>query len=337
MQNGSLNSMVKYTKSKRILRRAIALMSAVVLLVTVNSLKLNAVTLERVPMCGYAEEHVHDAGCYVDGALACGLEEHTHTDACFQESPVRVAEIEDADLGTDIPVEEEFELSDEGPDREAGAETDADGTGEGEPDIELPAIVSESAEPVFSLLERDHIAASEIVEALSLAPEAVTAVFEVIPDDVNAEDYLPVLAIEPVDGDYIVTPARDFAECEIAIETADDLIPVKLTDGAAAAAEESALPDGDAEETLAEQADGEAGEPAPADGEEPAPEEEAAVDDPADEAEEQSEDIEEQPEDVEEPSEDVEEPSEDIEEPSDEAGERFDEIEEQPDAGQASA
>ena len=54
------------------LRRAIALLSAVVMFFTMNSLKMNADTLERVPMCGI-EAHVHGEACYgEDGELICG-------------------------------------------------------------------------------------------------------------------------------------------------------------------------------------------------------------------------------------------------------------------------
>lgn len=63
------------------------MLSAFVLLTTMNTLKLNADTLERIATCGIAQ-HVHDESCYdADGELACGLEEHVHTDACYQQRP----------------------------------------------------------------------------------------------------------------------------------------------------------------------------------------------------------------------------------------------------------
>lgn len=69
------------------LRRFVAMLSAFVLLTTMNTLKLNADTLERIATCGIAQ-HVHDESCYdADGELACGLEEHVHTDACYQQRP----------------------------------------------------------------------------------------------------------------------------------------------------------------------------------------------------------------------------------------------------------
>lgn len=69
------------------LRRVVALLSAFVLFTTMNTLKFNADTLERIPTCGI-EQHIHSEDCYdIGGTLVCGLAEHVHTDACFQQRP----------------------------------------------------------------------------------------------------------------------------------------------------------------------------------------------------------------------------------------------------------
>ena len=74
-------------KKKRLLKRVVALLSVVVMLFTVNSLKLTAITLSRTPVCGL-KKHVHKAKCYdEDGNLVCGKVEHQHTDACYQVAP----------------------------------------------------------------------------------------------------------------------------------------------------------------------------------------------------------------------------------------------------------
>lgn len=39
------------------------------------------VCYEKVPVCGYGEEHIHDADCIIQ-EIACGLEEHMHGDGC---------------------------------------------------------------------------------------------------------------------------------------------------------------------------------------------------------------------------------------------------------------
>ena len=88
-----LNNPTENFVSKRINQRRVrcwvALLSALVLFLTVNTLKLEADTLERIATCGI-EQHVHDESCYdASGALICGLAEHAHTDACFQQRPQR--------------------------------------------------------------------------------------------------------------------------------------------------------------------------------------------------------------------------------------------------------
>ena len=79
-----IKEMSKKRTWKRIFKRGMALICAVVMLFTMNTLKRNADTLERIAMCGYAE-HVHSESCFVGDVLSCGMTEHIHTDACYQE------------------------------------------------------------------------------------------------------------------------------------------------------------------------------------------------------------------------------------------------------------
>ena len=77
----------KKNARKRLLKRAVSLLCVVVLLFTMNTLKRRANTLERIPACGL-EEHLHSSACYNEaGETVCGMQEHVHTDACYQESP----------------------------------------------------------------------------------------------------------------------------------------------------------------------------------------------------------------------------------------------------------
>ena len=77
----------KYAKKGR-LRRVIAVLSAFVLLFTLNQLTFEADTLQRKETCG-VEEHRHKKACKDDdGEIVCGQEEHVHTDACYQQRPV---------------------------------------------------------------------------------------------------------------------------------------------------------------------------------------------------------------------------------------------------------
>ena len=78
---------LKNAHRKAVTRRVIALLSIAVLLLTVNSTKLTADTLERIPTCGI-EEHTHTDVCFdAEGNLVCGMQAHAHTDACFQQRP----------------------------------------------------------------------------------------------------------------------------------------------------------------------------------------------------------------------------------------------------------
>ena len=87
--NNPTENFVSRRINQRRVRRWVALLSALVLFLTVNTLKLEADTLERIATCGI-EQHVHDESCYdASGALTCGLAEHAHTDACFQQRPQR--------------------------------------------------------------------------------------------------------------------------------------------------------------------------------------------------------------------------------------------------------
>ncbi len=84
------NQIREFTKKgnrRRLFKRVVSLLCVVVLLFTMNTLKRNANTLERIAMCGL-QEHTHTAGCYnSSGELVCAIPEHVHTDACYQQSP----------------------------------------------------------------------------------------------------------------------------------------------------------------------------------------------------------------------------------------------------------
>ena len=104
------------------LRRGLAALCAVVMLLTYNAIRFEADTLERVAMCGFEYDLVHDESCYdADGNLTCEL--HEHTDACYQQRPVHEVPAEEA------PVEDGLlEAEDEVPEIVADV-------GLGEPDV----------------------------------------------------------------------------------------------------------------------------------------------------------------------------------------------------------
>ena len=133
------------------LRRIIAILSAFVLLFTLNSLKFRADTLQRIAMCGL-EEHTHTEACYNEaGELVCGRTEHEHTDACYQQRPVQQPEPtvfdEFKDLNSQVvlasPMEEGVSVSSDSVDETVGETTmdlDADSADEG---IDAEAVTDE--------------------------------------------------------------------------------------------------------------------------------------------------------------------------------------------------
>lgn len=81
-----LNDKARLKKWKRI---TLAL-SCVVVFCVVYALTLPAITLEGKTICGM-EEHTHTEECYQDDELVCGKEEHQHTEDCYEkeeEQPV---------------------------------------------------------------------------------------------------------------------------------------------------------------------------------------------------------------------------------------------------------
>ena len=75
-------SALQNARNKRLFKRCIAILSVIVMIVTMNQTKFLADTLERVPSCGVEYDHRHEPACYdEDGQLVCAL--HEHTDACY--------------------------------------------------------------------------------------------------------------------------------------------------------------------------------------------------------------------------------------------------------------
>ena len=116
-----LEDLAKKNNRKRLLRRGIALLSAVVLLFTVNTLKRNAVAMQPKPTCGYDYDHSHTEACFDENGMAiCGL--HEHTDDCFQNPDEEAAPEElEVELG-DVTEDGTEDLAPEAIDADAAAD-----------------------------------------------------------------------------------------------------------------------------------------------------------------------------------------------------------------------
>lgn len=96
--NSGLERMVKYRHAHSRFNRVVALLCAVVMCTTMITLKYQGITLEREPDCGI-QAHTHTDACYTY-TLCCGLEEnegHWHTPECYAEVTEVVCGLEEND------------------------------------------------------------------------------------------------------------------------------------------------------------------------------------------------------------------------------------------------
>ena len=221
MQNNSdfrlLESLKKKNSRRRLLKRALALLSAVVLLFTMNVLKRAAVAIEHKPTCEFEYDHIHTDACYdADGLLTCGL--HEHTDACYQETPESVPEELEMDLEDAID-ESEDETANNTP-----ADSAADFQDQAQADYAYDMGGADQALLSGILAKTEMPVARKDVQMVGLV------------DDGQAGD-APV-AIAMVDQDIAITATAAFGAAALAVVTEDDIYTVRLLNGAAAVPEE---------------------------------------------------------------------------------------------------
>ena len=236
MKNNRLNrieAIVAQSRRNKILRRAIALLSVFVLLLTTNTLKFRADTLERIPTCGFGD-HVHTEACYdASGMLVCEL--HEHTDACYQQRPTAEPDVDDAvesgvegmdfaEVENDVDSEGELTLKEIA--ERSGVVTEAE-----EPEFEDVEAESEPVEYVYELGAQGPVKLSEIIEAVGL-PVDFRAIEAVGPVE-DTDEAMGLVGVDVVDGDYLIYALRDFPEAELAVITADNMYVVKLAFGIA--------------------------------------------------------------------------------------------------------
>ena len=86
-------------------KRITLALSCVVVFCVVYALTLPAITLEGKTICGM-EEHTHSEECYQDDELVCDKEEHQHTEDCYEKEEERLVEEENTQPDTTEPSEE---------------------------------------------------------------------------------------------------------------------------------------------------------------------------------------------------------------------------------------
>lgn len=80
-------------------KRITLALSCVVVFCVVYALTLPAITLEGKTICGM-EEHTHTEECYQDDELVCGKEEHQHTEDCYEKEEEQPVEEENTQQDT---------------------------------------------------------------------------------------------------------------------------------------------------------------------------------------------------------------------------------------------
>ncbi len=265
--NNPTENFVSRRINQRRVRRWVALLSALVLFLTVNTLKLEADTLERIATCGI-EQHVHDESCYdASGALTCGLAEHAHTDACFQQRPQRhdltrvdgfmplnakvtlatpmpkltsnSADGQDAvqaeaDYYSDIPTEVGSGI--EPPVDEIETELAGEDAAPAVEDaVPLEIVYEDQAEETVQqpeyVINGSTVLLSDILSVLGMKASGIQTVGE-LEGDTFAED--PVnFAVEATQNDYELRVLRDFDAAELGVVTADEVIVITLKNGIA--------------------------------------------------------------------------------------------------------
>lgn len=86
-------------------KRITLALSCVVVFCVVYALTLPAITLEGKTICGM-EEHTHTEECYQDDELVCDKEEHQHTEDCYEKEEEEPVEEENTQPDTTEPSEE---------------------------------------------------------------------------------------------------------------------------------------------------------------------------------------------------------------------------------------
>ena len=234
------------------LRRLVALLSAFVIFITMNTLKFEADTLERYAMCGF-DAHLHDASCLDEnGQVICGMDEHIHTDACFQQRPVKP---EPTVLDEYLPLNSQVVLSSpmEGLEAQVG-EVSLELGDDGLESAPLPAengaigdgleiVYDDPAAPISETYEyylnTDVAFLSDVLNGVGLNLSDFTSVGEVVDDviDMSGRNF-NVEPVEGVDGEYIIRTLCDFDRAELGLVSGDGIKTVWLFNGLAPKAAE---------------------------------------------------------------------------------------------------
>lgn len=132
-------------------KRITLALSCVVVFCVVYALTLPAITLEGKTICGM-EEHTHTEECYQDDELICGKEEHQHTEDCYEKEEEQPVEEENTQPDTTEP-SDEVETVENQDDGTSSKELD---TGNGEETTTKTPFVLNSTDRIDSVTVTDN-------------------------------------------------------------------------------------------------------------------------------------------------------------------------------------
>lgn len=132
-------------------KRITLALSCVVVFCVVYALTLPAITLEGKTICGM-EEHTHTEECYQDDELVCDKEEHQHTEDCYEKEEEQPVEEENTQPDTTEP-SDEVETVENQDDGTSSKELD---TGNGEETTTKTPFVLNSTDRIDSVTVTDN-------------------------------------------------------------------------------------------------------------------------------------------------------------------------------------
>lgn len=132
-------------------KRITLALSCVVVFCVVYALTLPAITLEGKTICGM-EEHTHTEECYQDEELVCGKDEHQHTEDCYEKEEEQPVEEENTQPDTTEP-SDEVETVENQDDGTSSKELD---TGNGEETTTKTPFVLNSTDRIDSVTVTDN-------------------------------------------------------------------------------------------------------------------------------------------------------------------------------------
>ena len=152
-------------------KRITLALSCVVVFCVVYALTLPAITLEGKTICGM-EEHTHTEECYQDDELVCGKEEHQHTEDCYEKEEEQPVE----DENTQPEITESSEEVEAVENQDDGASSKEQDTGNEEETSTKTPFVLNSTDRIDSVTVTDNKRLNRYIGDLLIYPTLIMSI-----------------------------------------------------------------------------------------------------------------------------------------------------------------